>query len=192
MRHTTPVVLATALLLAGCGSGSGDANSVITPAASVPTPSTAPTPAIRVSADVFTDGAVIPEAYTCRGAGKRPEISWTGVPSGAASTALAVTDPDAPTGEFIHWLVLDLPPTSAGRIPAGAVASPAKEEQNSAGAAGWKAPCPPKGSGTHHYHVTVFVLTGATPSGDSKAIVAALRQQATARGEVVGTVDSPS
>jgi hypothetical protein len=195
MRRLTPVALATALLVAGCGSGSdksGAANITATPAPPVPTPSAEPSAAIRVSADVFAAGAAIPEAYTCRGAGKRPVISWTGVPSGATSTALAVTDPDAPSGEFIHWLVVDLPPTSAGDLPAGAVASPAKEELNGAGAVGWKAPCPPKGTGTHHYHVTVFALTGATPAGDSKAIVAALRAQATARGEVVGTVDSPS
>jgi phosphatidylethanolamine-binding protein (PEBP) family uncharacterized protein len=66
------------------------------------------------------------------------------------------------------------------------VTSPAKEADNSGGTPGWKAPCPPRGTGTHHYHVTVFALSGATPSGDSKALLAAVRQQATARGEVVG------
>jgi Raf kinase inhibitor-like YbhB/YbcL family protein len=153
-----------------------------------PTPSVAPSAAIRVSADAFTDGATIPNDYTCTGAGKRPVISWTGVPAGSTSTALAVTDPDAPSGEFLHWLVTDLPAASSGRIDAGPIISPAKEEKNGAGTVGWKAPCPPKGTGTHHYHVTVFALSGATPSGDPKAILAALRQRATARGEIVGLV----
>lgn len=177
-----------ALLVTGCGSGPGNAadRPAATAAASVPTPSVAPSPSIRVSVDAFADGATIPEEYTCRGAGKRPVVSWTGVPGGVTSTALAVTDPDAPGGEFIHWLVLDLPGTSSGRVPAGPVTSPAKEADNSGGTPGWKAPCPPRGTGTHHYHVTVFALSGATPSGDSKALLAAVRQQATARGEVVG------
>jgi Raf kinase inhibitor-like YbhB/YbcL family protein len=190
MRRTTLVLLSAALLVAGCGSGSPKAgdNTVATPVPSVPTPSVAPTASIRVSVDAFADGATIPEQYTCRGAGKRPVVSWTGVPSGATSTALAVTDPDAPSGEYIHWLVLDLPADSSGRLPAGLVTPPAKEADNSAGTPGWKAPCPPRGTGTHHYHVTVFALSGATPSGDSKAILTALRQQATARGEVVGLV----
>jgi Raf kinase inhibitor-like YbhB/YbcL family protein len=191
MRCKTWAVFVGIFLVAGCGSGSSDAGTTITPAPAAPTPSVAPSTAIRVSADGFTDGATIPNDYTCTGAGKRPVISWTGVPSGATSTALAVTDPDAPSGEFIHWLVTDLPGASSGRIDAGPVASPAAEAENSGGSVGWKAPCPPKGTGTHHYHVTVFALSGATPTGDSKAIVAALRQQATARGEVVGLVPAP-
>jgi Raf kinase inhibitor-like YbhB/YbcL family protein len=190
MRRIPLLLASAALLVAGCGSGSPRTadNTVATPMPSVPTPSVAPSPSIRVSVDAFADGATIPEEYTCRGAGKRPVVSWTGVPGGATSTALAVTDPDAPRGEYIHWLVLDLPADSDGRLPAGPVTSPAKEADNSGGKPGWTPPCPPKGTGTHHYHVTVFALSGATPSGDSKAIVAALRQQATARGEVVGLV----
>jgi Raf kinase inhibitor-like YbhB/YbcL family protein len=141
-----------------------------------------------VSTDVFGDGATIPEDYTCRGAGKRPVVSWTGVPSSAASVALAVTDPDAPSGEFIHWLVIDLAPTSSGRIDAGPVTSPAAEDNNGAGTPGWKAPCPPKGSGTHHYHITVFAMGGTFPPGDSKAALALLRKDAIAQGEIVGLV----
>ena len=183
-----------ALVVAGCGSDHsdkpGEANTAVTPAPPVPTPSIAPTSLIKVSADAFTDGGVIPQDYTCTGAGKRPVVSWTGVPSGVTSTALAVTDPDAPGGEFLHWLVTDLPSASSGRIDTGPVASPAKEAKNGAGTVGWKAPCPPKGTGTHHYHFTVFALSGTTPSGDAKAIVAALLQQAAARGEVVGLVEA--
>ena len=190
MRRTSPVAVAAALLLAGCGSGSSDSatNTESTPVPPAPTPSVAATSSIRVSVDAFTDGTTIPEDYTCRGAGKRPVVSWTGVPSGAASTALAVTDPDAPTGEYIHWLVINLPAESSGRIPAGPVISPAVEENNTSGAAGWKAPCPPKGTGTHHYHFTVFAMNGTFPPGDSKSVVAVLRKDAVAQGEIVGLV----
>jgi hypothetical protein len=187
-------MLTAALLLAGCGSGSSNAsnNTAATPVPTVPTPSVAPSSSIRVSVDAFTDGATIPEEYTCRGAGKRPVVSWTGVPSGATSTALAVTDPDAPTGEYLHWLVFDLAPDSSGRLAAGPVTSPAKEADNSGGTPGWKAPCPPKGTGTHHYHVTVFAVAGTITAGDSKAELAAVRKQATAQGEIVGLVAAQS
>jgi Raf kinase inhibitor-like YbhB/YbcL family protein len=188
------LVLTAALLSAGCGSGAGSAadNTVATPVPSVPTPSVAPSSLIRVSVDAFADGATIPQDYTCRGAGKRPVVSWTGVPSGGTSTALAVTDPDAPSGEYIHWLVVDLPPDSTGRLGAGPVTSPAKEAANSSGTPGWKAPCPPKGTGTHHYHVTVFAVAGTITAGDSTAELAAIRKQATAQGEVVGLVAAQS
>jgi Raf kinase inhibitor-like YbhB/YbcL family protein len=192
-RRAAPVLLAAVLVVAGCGSGSDNspaAGDALTPAPSMPTPAVAPTSSIKVSADAFSDGGVIPQDYTCTGAGKRPVVSWTGVPSAARSTALAVTDPDAPSGEYLHWLVTDLPGTSSGRIDPGPVASPAKEEKNGAGSVGWKAPCPPKGTGIHHYHFTLFALSDATPAGDAKSILAALRQQAIARGELVGIAEA--
>ena len=59
----------------------------------------------------------------------------------------------APNGDFTHWVVFNLPPTSSGvangRLPAGAA-----QAQNGRGQAAYTGPCPP--SGTHHYRFTIY------------------------------------
>ena len=73
--------------------------------------------------------------------------------------ALVVDDPDAPSGTFTHWVVLDIPSTttssSEGGVPAGGV-----QATTSAGEAAYAGPCPP--SGTHHYRFTLVALDAKT------------------------------
>jgi len=172
-----PLALGCALLLAGCG---GDSS------ARVPEPDVAS--AITVTSPAFGDGGPIPAEYTCRGAGRSPELSWTGVPADAASLALVVSDPDAPGGTFIHWLLYDLPPAD-GRLPAGAAPPPdAKQADNSGGKPGWYAPCPP--SGTHHYAFTVYALNRAVTGRSTQNVLDDIGRAALARGTLTGLVSA--
>jgi Raf kinase inhibitor-like YbhB/YbcL family protein len=72
-------------------------------------------------------------------------------------------DPDAPGGNFIHWVIAHLTPAggglslTAGEVPPGAVIG-----RNSFGSVGYRGPCPPSGP-AHHYVVTVYAL--GQPSG---------------------------
>jgi Raf kinase inhibitor-like YbhB/YbcL family protein len=121
---------------------------------------TGPTAPFALTSPAFRDGGAIPKEDTCDGAGRSPELRWTGVPSGAKALVLEVIDIDA---SFIHWLVLDLPPTSPGSLAAGVGTGSSDPQQgtNSFGKVGWGGPCPP--SGTHRY---VFVLSAlAAPLG---------------------------
>ncbi|MGD0547258.1 MAG: YbhB/YbcL family Raf kinase inhibitor-like protein, partial [Terracidiphilus sp.] len=54
-------------------------------------------------------GERIPARFTCNGAGLSPQLAWSAPPVGTASLALIVTDPDAPGGSFVHWVLYDLP-----------------------------------------------------------------------------------
>ena len=54
-------------------------------------------------------GIQIPAKFTCSGAGISPQLAWSASPAGTASFALIVTDPDAPRGTFVHWVIFDLP-----------------------------------------------------------------------------------
>ena len=150
------VTVLAVLLLAAC-SGSGDGSTGSGPAASSAgpaTPTAAPSGAatITVRSPAFAAGAMIPVRFSCRGSNTPIPLTWTGVPASAASVALIMDDPDAPSGTFTHWVVFNLPVASDGitngRLPAGAA-----QAQNGRGQAAYTGPCPP--SGTHHYRFTV-------------------------------------
>ncbi|MFI5953734.1 YbhB/YbcL family Raf kinase inhibitor-like protein [Cryptosporangium sp. NPDC051539] len=160
-------LLAVALgLLAGCGASP--------PAEPTPVPT-----GLMVETSAFGDGETIPPAFTCKGAGYRPTVSWTR--STAKAFALVVDDPDAPEGDFYHWIVLDLP---TGTTSVGAtVPASAHQAKNSSGAVGWTPPCPP--SGTHHYRFTVYALsapTGLAAGASPQQAVDAIQAKATEQG----------
>jgi Raf kinase inhibitor-like YbhB/YbcL family protein len=140
---------------------------------------------ISVTSPAFGDGQTIPERYTCRGAGQSPPLRWSGVPAGSSSVALVVTDPDAPRGTFVHWVLYDLPgedgELSAGQVPAGA-----QQGENSAGKSGWYPPCPP--SGTHHYVFTVYALDGLPGPSSGQGLLDAIVKATGAVGTLTGTV----
>jgi Raf kinase inhibitor-like YbhB/YbcL family protein len=100
----------------------------------------------------FEDGGKIPSEYTCDGEDVSPQLSWEDPPEGTQSFALSVTDPDAPEGEFIHWLIYDIP-KDIRSLERGKLPSEAKQVTNDFGRKEYGGPCPP--SGTRRY---VFVL----------------------------------
>jgi Raf kinase inhibitor-like YbhB/YbcL family protein len=112
---------------------------------------------ITVTSPAFAEGEPIPDNDTCDGANVSPPLAWTGVPGDARNIALVVDDPDAPSGTFTHWVVLDLATgvtgSEEGSVPTGGV-----QAQNSTGRASYLGPCPP--SGTHRYRFTVYALSG--------------------------------
>lgn len=146
----------------------------------------ATTPAtITVTSRSFEDGATIPTEFTCRGAGRFPQLSWRGIPAEARSVALVVRDPDAPGGTFVHWVLYDLPARD-GALESGHVPATAREADNSAGTKGWFPPCPP--SGTHHYVFTVYALAGTVAGRSTKDVLTDIGQRTIATGTLTGTV----
>jgi Raf kinase inhibitor-like YbhB/YbcL family protein len=114
-----------------------------------------------VFSSAFRDGASIPARYTCKGENISPPLAWTGAPAGTVSFALLLTDPDAPGGEFLHWLVFNLPADSAG-LKEGQpnnfkLASGAVQGVNDFGRPGYGGPCPPPGR-SHRYVFQLFAL----------------------------------
>jgi len=140
---------------------------------------------LTIASSAFADGAPIPVRYTCKGANVAPPLTWS-APSGAA---LVVDDPDAVHGLFVHWIVAGISPgagsTGDGQTPAGGSVLP-----NSKGQAAYAGPCPPAGTGTHHYRFTLYQLPAnyQVPSGltDVKA-AQAISSAATAHAQLTGT-----
>ncbi len=151
----------------------------------IPTPTSA---TITVTSAAFAEGEQIPRQYTCKGVGTSPDLRWSGVPVGATSLALVVSDPDAPRGTFLHWLVHDIAQSESG-VAAGAVPAGSQQAANSAGGVGWFPPCPP--SGTHRYIFTLYALDGPVAAGTSQEILDAIARHAIASGSLTGLVSAP-
>jgi Raf kinase inhibitor-like YbhB/YbcL family protein len=179
-------LLPASALLAGCSSD----NPPLPPAPPVSLGPQAYTPgvAFSVTTTAFPANGVIPDQYTCKGAGTVPTISWSGDMKGAPDVSVVVFDPDAPGGDFVHWVVYDIP-SSVTSLSSASLPPGAKQAKNSAGKVGWTPPCPP--SGTHHYHFAVFAtrqptgLKAGLPANDVRNAIAV---HAVAYGEIIGTV----
>jgi Raf kinase inhibitor-like YbhB/YbcL family protein len=110
---------------------------------------------ITVISSAFPSGGKIPDQFTCKGANINPPLEFDGIPAGAKSLALIVSDPDAPNGNFTHWLVWNIDPATK-QIREKSVPSSAAQGTNDFGKIGYGGPCPP--SGTHRYIFNIVAL----------------------------------
>ena len=107
---------------------------------------------MRLSSPAFEHNGYLPAKFTCQGQGVNPELEIESIPEGAKSLALIMDDPDAPSGDFVHWVLYNIPVTS--RIEENSI--PGEEGITSTGRPGYVSPCPP--TGTHHYFFKVYAL----------------------------------
>ena len=110
---------------------------------------------MKLKSKDFEDNSNIPSEFTCDGRDVSPQLSWEDVPDETKSFALSVTDPDAPGGTWIHWLVHDIP-KDVRSIKQGGLPKGAKQVENDFGMENYGGPCPP--SGTHRYIFTIHAL----------------------------------
>ncbi|MCO6413932.1 MAG: YbhB/YbcL family Raf kinase inhibitor-like protein [Thiogranum sp.] len=149
-----------------------------------------------LTSTAFEPGQEIPSRYTCDGEDLSPPLQWTQVPRQARSLALIVDDPDAPDPRsprmtWVHWVLFNLPPQTAGLAEgAGAAGLPEGAQQgiNDWNKTRYGGPCPPVGR--HRYFHKLYaldtVLSGLdTP--DKAALVAAMEGHVLASAELVGT-----
>ena len=130
-----------------------------------------------VTSPAFGDNTQIPAEYSCNGRNVPPPLRWENPPPGTESLALVVDDPDAVGGLYIHWVVTGIPPTATG-IVEGALPQGAQVSLNSGGKAAYLGPCPPAGTGVHHYRFQLYalskqlVLAPTTPAGQATQTIA--------------------
>lgn len=110
---------------------------------------------MNIFSSAFAEGGVIPEKYTCRGDGNNPPLEIRETPGDAVCLALIVDDPDAPFGDFVHWVMWNIGRETM-RIDEGVPPPEATQGRNSAGTNEYVAPCPP--SGTHRYQFKLYAL----------------------------------
>jgi hypothetical protein len=128
-------------------------------------PATADGPGFRLTSPAFKDGGGIPVVHTCDGKSVSPRLEWQGVPGRARALALIVEDPDAPSGMFVHWVLLNISPKRRALEEGARLVVDLRRSEvmvagrNGAGKGGYIGPCPP--SGTHRYVFRLFALDGA-------------------------------
>jgi len=115
---------------------------------------------MKLSSDAFTNGALIPSEYSCEGNDLSPVLIWSDIPEKTKSFALTCVDPDAPMGDWIHWIAWNIPADWTS-LPKGI--DPEDQSQfaqgtNSWGKIGYGGPCPPLGHGPHRYYFTLYAL----------------------------------
>lgn len=126
--------------------------------------------ALALNSTAFNDNQPIPAQYTCKGQNVNPPLAISGVPTEAKSLALIVHDPDAVSGDFVHWLIWDIPVATSG-INANSVPVGVVQGQNDGSQNKYMGPCPPAGTGTHRYMFELYALENrlGLPAGSDRS-----------------------
>lgn len=142
---------------------------------------------LKVTSPSFREGEMIPGKFTCDGENISPEIRWEGLPEGTKSLALICDDPDAPSGDFVHWVVFNIPAKIDGFDENAEISEIADLGMTDYGRKGYGGPCPP--SGTHHYHFKVYALDEMIETEkdlDKYDLLDKMEGHVMAKGEIVG------
>ena len=143
---------------------------------------------LTVKSPAFKHNEPIPEKYSLEGNNVSPPIAISGVPIHVLSICIIVDDPDAPLGDFVHWIAWDLDPDSK-RIKTGAKLE--FQGRNDYGKIGWGGPCPTPGR-PHHYHFKGYAVDKfiRLPPGSTKSqLLKEMEGHILGEGLLVGTFE---
>jgi Raf kinase inhibitor-like YbhB/YbcL family protein len=147
---------------------------------------------MNISSPAITEGGQIPSKYTCDGQDVSPPLEWRDFPAGTKSFALICDDPDAPGGDWVHWVVYNIP-AAVPRLDENVRRDPEfanrmRQGNNDWPRIGYGGPCPP--SGTHRYFFKLYALDtildlrpGATKAQLLKAMQGHVLAEATLIGK---------
>jgi Raf kinase inhibitor-like YbhB/YbcL family protein len=151
---------------------------------------------MRIESEAFAHNAEIPKRHTCDGEDRSPPLTFSGIPPAATSLVLIVDDPDAPDPAapkmtWVHWVLYNLPPMTAGlreALPAAQLPAGTREGQNDWKRGGYGGPCPPVGR--HLYFFKLYALDIALPDlglATKAQLEAAMKGHVLAEAQLVGT-----
>jgi Raf kinase inhibitor-like YbhB/YbcL family protein len=126
--------------------------------------------AFEISSSSVSDGKwdskyIADKAAGCDGKNVSIALNWKDPPAGTKSYVLTMFDPDAQGGAgWWHWQVWNIPASATG-LPEGAGSKSGKglpkgtvQGKGDIGRTGYLGPCPPPGSGLHHYVITLYAM----------------------------------
>ncbi len=146
---------------------------------------------LTVLSAAFVMGAAIPSEYCCTAIS--PPLSWSNIPPATKSLAVLCDDPDAPAGDWVHWLIFNLPPDTRqldkgvprkAQLPNGAI-----QGTTDYGRFGYDGPCPPPGQ-KHRYAFKVYaldIMLNLNSSAEKADFLKAAEGHILAEGQLSGT-----
>ncbi|MBN1535045.1 MAG: YbhB/YbcL family Raf kinase inhibitor-like protein [Spirochaetes bacterium] len=146
---------------------------------------------LTVQSDSFTHNGMIPSKYTCDGQDISPQISWSGAPAETKSYALICDDPDAPVGDWVHWVLFNIPAQTT-ELPEHFIAKSGAVPGLKAGITDFRrteygGPCPP--GGVHRYFFKVYALDsllGLKEGATKRELLQGMEGHILSKGELVG------
>jgi len=196
MQRWNVITLAFGLaLLAGCGSKTESSKPTSQPT-TPGEPIAQKTFALR--SETFRNGETIPADFRhtdVGGKNQSPPLEWTDPPSGTRAFALVCVDPDAPGGEFVHWVLYNLPgelrklERNLGRD--ATLANGALQGKNDFDEIGYDGPAPPPGK-PHRYIFRLFALDrklDLPPKATREQLEKAMQGHILAQAELIGVYE---
>lgn len=146
---------------------------------------------IELTSPSFADGGPIPQKFTGRGDDMSPPLKWEGVPAGALSLVITCNDPDAPGGNFVHWLLYNIPADFTGlqeNILAKEVLDNwAKQGVNDFGSVGYGGPNPPGGVHRYIFKISALdTLLNLSSGASEKQLLNAMKGHILDEGRLIG------
>jgi Raf kinase inhibitor-like YbhB/YbcL family protein len=149
--------------------------------------------ALQLFSTAFKEGDFIPAKFSCEGINVSPQLHWSGVPKGVNSFAIIVDDPDAPSGDFVHLVIYNIPANfnelHENVTPSRNIPDEVMLGTNDFGRIGYGGPCPPAGK-PHRYLFKIYALdtilhhleTGST----KQQLLTAMKGHILAEGQLTG------
>lgn len=148
-----------------------------------------------LNSSAFENNEKIPVRHTCDDENLSPPLSWTDAPEGTQAFALVMDDPDAPSGTFTHWLLVDIPASRTALDEGLKPGDVGTSGTNDFEKIGYGGPYPPRGHGPHRYRFSLHALRARTSlaEGASRAAVdRALKGATLGTATLVGRYERPA
>ncbi len=135
-----------------------------------------------------------PPNYTCDGDDISPAIEVHGYDDSVRAIAIVMNDPDAPSGNFVHWVawnmeVVTIVPENIPKEPQTTFPVACRQGTNDFRRIGYGGPCNPKGS-NHRFVFKVYGLDGpldVAPGARLPEVASALRGHVLQFGQAEAT-----
>ena len=146
---------------------------------------------LEVKSTAFGNAKSMSDKYTCDDVDVSPPLEWKDAPAVTKSFAIIFETPDAPTGNWVQWLIYDIPaevtslPQSVART--GQLDFGARQGKNDFDQLGYAGPCLP--AGEHRFFFRVYALDSLTnlkEGAKKEALVEAMKGHILAEGALMG------
>ena len=203
------------LIVSGCSGSADEPESGQPAAAQVDVQKHLSTSGFRVDSTGFQEKVRpydrIPHDNTCYGKNVSPALSWSEAPEATVSFALLAEDVDHHTGDWVHWVLYNIPRDATG-LPTGISTGTAvlldgtTQGNNDNKSIGYNGPCPPPNithvqneaspgiDPPHRYFFRLYALDielGLAPGATDKKLIEAMQGHILGQANTMGKYTRP-